>query len=161
MESKHEERKSAEEKIDFVEGEQHKPDSSSESKEGDRRAIVDKVRDWMFGNQAFEDEVQTFVRESAELIDDIEQQEMKLQYTQLHQRFIELFESRVTSFIEREGSTVFELYSELQEMSQDDSTEEAAFVAAMMSLVDFEIFMVLLRETKRGHKWSLDSMFSP
>jgi hypothetical protein len=124
-------------------------------------AIVDKVRSWMFSNQEFEDEVQMFIKDSAELIDDIEEQEMKLQYTQLHQRFIELFESRATAFIEREGSTIIDVYHALQEMSRDESTEEAAFVDAMMSFVDFETFMVLLRETKRGHPWSLESMFSP
>ena len=102
-----------------------------------------------------------FIKDSAELIDDIEEQEMKLQYTQLHQRFIELFESRATAFIEREGSTIIDVYHALQEMSRDESTEEAAFVDAMMSFVDFETFMVLLRETKRGHPWSLESMFSP
>ena len=120
--------------------------------------IVDKVKDFLFDDEDFAEETKRFIEESADVVE-LDKEEHKIQLTELHERFLLLFEHRVTAFIEREGSTVIQFYEALAKTADDETSDEAAFASSLMALIDYESFVVLLRETKRGHSWTLSSMF--
>ena len=45
------------------------------------------------------------------------------------------------------------------EAKGDEDSEQVLFVASLLAIFDFEAFMVLMRETKRGTPWDMQSMF--
>ena len=120
--------------------------------------IVDKVKGFLFADAGFAEETKAFIEESTDVVE-LDEEEYKLQLTVLHERFLQLFEHRVTSFIEREGSTVIQFYEALAKTADDETSDEAAFASSLMAFIDFDSFVVLLRETKRGHSWTISSMF--
>ena len=41
----------------------------------------------------------------------------------------------------------------------EETSEEQAVMQTLFALVDYESFMVLIRQTRRGEPWDMESMF--
>ena len=80
-------------------------------------------------------------------------------------RFTAFFERRVADWCEERGATADALAGALRrcadraEAKGDDDAEGALLLASLQAIFDFESFMVLMRETKRGASWDMASMF--
>jgi hypothetical protein len=74
--------------------------------------------------------------------------EYKLEYTELHKKFLVLFETTLSKFIEGHNATIEDFYEQVREgFNKDEEGEVANFAKIMMATSDFDIFMMLMRET--------------
>jgi len=128
-----------------------------------RRRIIREVREFFFGDVAFEAEVQAWCRARAHLVaPESAGGEQDLRYTAMFGDFSTLLEERVAAAARaRCGAGPGDLEAAVSEAAGlGDEDEDRAAVESLMAAVDFETFMVLMRETRRGSPWTLDSMFA-
>ena len=89
---------------------------SSSATDGPRRGLVAKVESYFYENDDFAQLFERFAEEHASVID-LEAEEFKLEYTDVYNRFLALFESSLSRFIESQGGTIEEFYDEVREVS--------------------------------------------
>ena len=74
--------------------------------------------------------------------------EFKLEYTDLHKKFLVLFETTLSKFIEGHDATIEDFYEQVRQgFDTNEDGEVANFAKIMMATSDFDIFMMLMRET--------------
>ena len=97
--------------------------------------------------------------------------EQQLAYTELHNEFSALFENRVEERLfdqtRTEGGlgglslSASHVHDALRRMTlAEDESEEQAFIQTLFAIIDYENFMLLVRQTRRGEPWDMESMFS-
>eukprot|EP00941_MAST-03F_sp_MAST-3F-sp1_P005103 g5103.t1 len=110
--------------------------------------IVDKVTSFFFEDATLERTFRSFaVKHCADI--DYEAEEMKLEYTALHKKFVALYEKMLTDVVEKEGETIEGLYKALRECCEDDFSEGALLTQILIATADFDVFMQLMYETAK------------
>ena len=80
----------------------------------DGAALVAAVQSFFYENDDFAEIFERFANENCDVID-LASEEMKLEYTELHQEFVSIFEEQMEGFIESQGSSVIDFYSVLRD----------------------------------------------
>ena len=151
----------------------------AEAKDGDEavnpaaaRRTLAAVRDYLFGDMALEREVQEFCRSRVDLVSLGSGEpgaEQDLRYTELHEEFAGLFERRLTEAVDQHGEVSLPAFmahlrrvaaADSDDAKSDADEEDKALLETLIATVDFDCFMVLMRETKRGNNWTIDGMFA-
>ena len=111
------------------------------------RGLVAKVEAYFYENDDFAQLFERFAEEHAAVID-LGAAEFKLEYTEVYNKFLALFESSLSRFIEQQGGTIEDFYDEVRDgFETDEEGDVAQFAKIMMATCDFDIFMMLMRET--------------
>uniref|UniRef100_A0A6V1QFZ2 Cilia- and flagella-associated protein 36 n=1 Tax=Heterosigma akashiwo TaxID=2829 RepID=A0A6V1QFZ2_HETAK len=140
MESKHEG------KEEFAEEEETK--GSSKEVPNAAKSIVEKVQEFFYEDDEFAAVFEKFVEENAHTID-LDSDENKLEYTDLYNEYQKLFESQLEGFIESQGSSVLEFYSEVRKANEEDPDSATAVLGRIMaSTCDFDVFLYMMKEEK-------------
>jgi hypothetical protein len=158
--------------------------SRSQRKETDNmdidaiRGCLGKVREYFFNDLRLEAEVQQFCKDRIDKIDLSSGEingEQALHYTEMHRDFSLLFERRLSDAVDRYGDGVtlgqfmrfLGIVSDSLNEKQEKNTgaiivddDDRSFLETLFAIFDYEAFMILMRETKRGNKWTIDGMFS-
>ena len=115
--------------------------------------ILRKVESYFYENDELANTFERFVNAHAHIID-LESDEFRLEYTQVFDKYKELFEQEMTSYIETEvGVTVNEFYRTLQRvMSEAPNSSAAIFGMILQAVTDFDVFMVMMREAAQSQK---------
>ncbi|GMI40482.1 hypothetical protein TeGR_g12312 [Tetraparma gracilis] len=112
------------------------------------------VGKFFYENEEFAKKFEVFVNDNAHIIDVTEIQEtgvMKVEYTELYNRYQELFENSLSEFIESKGSTILEFYEALQASSEKEPDgEDAIFGQIVTATADFDIFMQMMQEAAQS-----------
>jgi hypothetical protein len=96
--------------------------------------------------KSFED----YVKEKSAIID-LDSEEYGLTYTDAHNEYKDMFESRMERQIEKLGATPTDFYLALQEKTEQDKEGHVAFFAQiMLAVTEFDIFMTMMREAARS-----------
>lgn len=83
-----------------------------------RRGLVAKVESYFYENDDFAQLFENFANEHASVIDlEADKTEFKLEYTDVYNKFLALFESSLSKFIEDQGGTIEDFYDEVREVS--------------------------------------------
>jgi|TARA_B110000208_G_C11532612_1_gene344846 hypothetical protein len=81
-------------------------------------SIVAKVESYFFEDDDFANLFENFALENAHIIDaKDEENAYRLEYTELHKKFLELFEGTLSTFIEKHDSTIEDFYEEVRQVS--------------------------------------------
>ena len=127
--------------------------------------LVAEFREFVFGTSCSR-EMRAFCEKHAREVDLASVDgEHALAHTELHQLFTAFFERRIADWLADRGYSQDELSQALRhihirsEAKGDEDSEQVLFVASLLAIFDFEAFMVLMRETKRGTPWDMQSMF--
>ncbi|ETV76827.1 hypothetical protein H257_09274 [Aphanomyces astaci] len=111
--------------------------------------VVTKVMTYFFENQEFNQAFQDFAERECDLFDTEDEVEMKLEYTDVFNRFTALFESKLEAFIESQRSTVHEFYSIVQKAYEADPESTLSVYSQMLVAVcDFSVFVLMMRRTR-------------
>jgi len=114
------------------------------------------VGKFFYENDAFAEQFETFVNEHAHIIDckEIETTGVqKVEYTELYNKYQELFESSLAGFIEKEGSTVLEFFEALKASTEaEPDGEDAIFGQIVTATADYDIFMQMMQEAARNQE---------
>ena len=143
--------------------------SAKSDKAHDPESLVQDFRDFVFGSSCSR-EMRDFCEQHCAdfdwaAVEASSAGEHALEHTALHARFTAFFERRVADWCEERGATADALAGALRrcadraEAKGDDDAEGALLLASLQAIFDFESFMVLMRETKRGASWDMASMF--
>ena len=80
--------------------------------------LVSKVESYFFEDDDFANLFENFANDNAHLIDENDgENEIKLIYTDLHKKFLVLFEGTLSKFIEGHGATIEDFYEEVRQVS--------------------------------------------
>ncbi len=68
----------------------------------------------------------------------------------MYNEFHKLYEDSLAEFIEKQGATVKDFYREVrQAFEENENSDVAVFAKIMMATCDFDVFVMLMRETAR------------
>lgn len=110
--------------------------------------IVAAVQQYLFEAEDFEETFMKWGQDHCDCIE-LDSDEMKLEYTTLHNKFMEFFESKIEEVITRNGSDVKTFYKLVKQRSlEDPDGDDSNFVQIMLALVEFEVFMQMMQEAK-------------
>mmetsp|Transcript_38339 Transcript_38339/g.108379 ORF Transcript_38339/g.108379 Transcript_38339/m.108379 type:complete len:126 (+) Transcript_38339:287-664(+) len=77
-----------------------------------------------------------------------EDEEQKLEYTKVYQKFQELFESKITELLEGQSTNPEEFYASLKEAVEKGDSCREEFLQLILALTDYEMFVQTMREEK-------------
>mmetsp|Transcript_16578 Transcript_16578/g.46456 ORF Transcript_16578/g.46456 Transcript_16578/m.46456 type:complete len:135 (-) Transcript_16578:72-476(-) len=111
-------------------------------------SIVEKVKKYFYEDDSFEATFMEWARSNADAIA-LDKEEMRLEYTHLHESFLKFFEEQMEKFITDAGSTSEDFYRELKaNIRENGEGEDHSFVQIMMAAIEFNTFMQMMREAK-------------
>jgi hypothetical protein len=141
---------------DEEDGKESKQDESkrSENKKISGSELLDRVQKYFFEDEEFTKTFESFVKEECDIID-LASEEYKLEYTEVYEKYKLLFEDKLEVFIERQGCTSMDFYKALKAQTDNDpESSHALFGQILVAVVDFDIFMVMMREMAQSNSRS-------
>ena len=110
-------------------------------------SIVERVERYFYEDDTFAQVFENFAKKNASRID-LDSEECKFEYTEMYREFQGLFESKLTEFIESEGSSTKDFYREVrQAIVADDKSDVAVFAQILLATCEFDVFLQIMRET--------------
>eukprot|EP00695_Tsukubamonas_globosa_P000616 TRINITY_DN1521_c1_g1_i1.p1 TRINITY_DN1521_c1_g1~~TRINITY_DN1521_c1_g1_i1.p1 ORF type:complete len:116 (+),score=24.70 TRINITY_DN1521_c1_g1_i1:82-429(+) len=108
--------------------------------------ILDKVMDAVYSDE-FLAQFLEFAKSNADNFKESTDGEQKLGNTEIHKRYVELFESSLEDFIKTQGSTGEE-FVELCKQAQveDPESDRGMFYQMVLASVDYDVFVLLMKE---------------
>ena len=80
-------------------------------------SLISKVESYFFEDDDFANLFETFANDNAHIISpDDDENGFRLEYTDLHKKFLELFEGTLSKFIEGLGATIEDFYEEVRQV---------------------------------------------
>jgi len=118
-------------------------------------ALIEKVQEYFYGDEDLAKLFESFVAEKS-LCVDLDSTEFKLEYTAAYEEYKALFELKIGGYIERVlGATIEDFYAAIQLKSiEDEWGNEAIFAQILIGVTEFDVFMQMMREGKKGNKVS-------
>jgi hypothetical protein len=113
--------------------------------------LLDKVQEYFYSNEELSRTFEDFAINNAHLIDlnaTDSNSEFKLEYTTLYEEYKNLFESKVSKYIEQDlGSSIVTFYSALKnKVDCEPHSAESVFAQILISIADFDVFMMMMNE---------------
>ncbi len=130
-----------------------KTNDREDSKDAKEDSIVAKVGRYFFEDSSFSQTFEAWVAKNAPRIDpSLSDDEYPLEYTTLYEEFKKLYEGLLEDYIEREGSSTEAFYAELREATErDEDSSEALMGQIMLATTDFDVFMLMMKESRRQY----------
>ncbi|TMW69246.1 hypothetical protein Poli38472_001402 [Pythium oligandrum] len=131
---------------------QGKNDTSMEDDDEVERgtALIKKVIAYFFDDDAFAHTFEKFAEEHCHIFD-LEEEEMKLEYTEIYNQFQALFESKLEAFIRAQGSSVGEFYQYIRDANERDRESSLVLCSEILvATADFDVFVLMMRQTKES-----------
>ena len=124
-----------------------------DAKDAKEDSIVAKVGRYFFEDSSFSQTFEAWVSKNAPRIDpSLNDDEYPLEYTTLYEEFKKLYEGLLEDYIEREGSSTEAFYAELREATErDEDSSEALMGQIMLATTDFDVFMLMMKESRRQY----------
>ncbi|KAL7684024.1 putative cilia-and flagella-associated protein [Plasmopara halstedii] len=120
-------------------------ESSAEIPESD---LVDKVITYFFENDDFAHSFETFAERHCHVFD-LNSDEMKLEYTDIYNKFLALFETKLEAYIQSQGATVQEFYNLVRHAYKVDRESGTVLCSEILvATADFDVFVQMMRQTK-------------
>ena len=130
-----------------------KTNDREDAKDAKEDSIVAKVGRYFFEDSSFSQTFEQWVSKNAPRIDpSLRDDEYPLEYTTLYEEFKKLYEGLLEDYIEREGSSTEAFYAELREATErDEDSSEALMGQIMLATTDFDVFMLMMKESRRQY----------
>eukprot|EP00644_Phytophthora_capsici_P004757 jgi/Phyca11/12557/fgenesh1_pg.PHYCAscaffold_1_\ len=80
---------------------------------------------------------------------DLDSDEMKLEYTDIYNKFLALFEEKLEAYIRSQGATVHEFYEMVRRAYEIDRQSGTVLCSEILvATADFDVFVLMMRQTK-------------
>ena len=125
----------------------HKP-VSTESKPSKitNKELIEKVSNYFYTDPDLLVTFESFAQKNCHIIN-LESEEYHLKYTELYNEYKSIFEENIEGYIHSLGSNALDLYTALQEATDEDvNSNDAIFGQILFAVSDFDIFMTMMRE---------------
>jgi hypothetical protein len=99
----------------------------------DAAEVLQDVQEYFYRNDSLASAFEDFVDQNCDIID-LESDEMKLQYTDLHEKFKQLFEDLMEAYIQSKGYSVLQFYSILRDKLDCGNSSDATFVFILSTI---------------------------
>jgi len=115
--------------------------------------IFEKVALFFFENEDFANSFEAWANEHCDIF--TEDEEQKLEYTTLYNTFTEMFETRISSFLESCSWTLEKFQEECKKAAETEN-DNWGFLQMMMAVTDYDMFVGMMKEQsmkkKMGHE---------
>lgn len=136
---------------DYEDGKESKLSSHPSPKKISGTELINRVQKYFYEDDEFTKTFENFIKDECGIID-LTSDEYKLEYTEIYEKYKILFEDKLESFIESQGCTSLDFYKALKETTDNDSeSAHAVFGQILVAVVDFDIFMVMMREMAQSN----------
>ncbi|RLN95591.1 hypothetical protein BBJ28_00008359 [Nothophytophthora sp. Chile5] len=125
-------------------------DDDGEGDQPDKSELVNKVIAFFFDDDEFARTFETFAELHCHAFD-VNSDEMKLEYTDIYNKFLALFEEKLEAYIRSQGATVHEFYELVRrayEMDRESGTVLCSEI--LVATADFDVFVLMMRQTKES-----------
>lgn len=142
-----------EEKYEYKINKKNKEEEEKEErKKLNEDELINKVQKYFYEDNEFTKVFENFILEESSIID-LSSNEYKLEYTEAYERYKLLFEEKLENYIESIHSTPLEFYKALKNKTDNDpDSSYALFGQILVSVIDFDIFMVMMREMAQSNQ---------
>jgi len=69
-------------------------------------------------------------------------------YTEVYNKFQELFEQKLSGLLQEKGTTTEEFYASCKEAVQKGNSDREEFLRLILALTDYEMFISVMRDEK-------------
>ncbi|POM71287.1 hypothetical protein PHPALM_7368 [Phytophthora palmivora] len=112
--------------------------------------LVNKVISFFFDNDEFAHTFEAFAEHHCHAFD-LDSDEMKLEYTDIYNEFLALFEQKLEAFIRSQGATVQEFYELVRRAYEIDRQSGTVLCSEILvATADFDVFVLMMRQTKEA-----------
>ncbi|ETP40383.1 hypothetical protein F442_12270 [Phytophthora nicotianae P10297] len=116
----------------------------------DNNDLVNKVISFFFDNDEFAHTFETFAEHHCHAFD-LDSDEMKLEYTDIYNEFLALFEEKLEAYIRSQGATVHEFYDMVRRAYETDRQSGTVLCSEILvATADFDVFVLMMRQTKEA-----------
>ena len=127
----------------------------NDEKEGlDETALIESVQNYFFTNEDLANEFERFIEDHAHIVDldALEKREFKLEYSEVYEKFKDLFEARLENHINVTlKSSIQEFYQAIKHQNEREPDGwHALFGLVLLSVTDFDVFMTMMKEKAEG-----------
>ncbi|KUF76044.1 Coiled-coil domain-containing protein [Phytophthora nicotianae] len=116
----------------------------------DNNDLVNKVISFFFDNDEFAHTFETFAEHHCHAFD-LDSDEMKLEYTDIYNEFLALFEEKLEAYIRSQGATVHEFYDMVRRAYETNRQSGTVLCSEILvATADFDVFVLMMRQTKEA-----------
>ncbi|KAL4162265.1 hypothetical protein PRNP1_002812 [Phytophthora ramorum] len=110
--------------------------------------LVDKVISFFFDNDEFAHTFEAFAELHCHAFN-LDSDEMKLEYTDIYNEFLALFEEKLEAYIQSQGATVHEFYDLVRRAYEVDRQSGTVLCSEILvATADFDVFVLMMRQTR-------------
>mmetsp|Transcript_10657 Transcript_10657/g.27113 ORF Transcript_10657/g.27113 Transcript_10657/m.27113 type:complete len:134 (-) Transcript_10657:24-425(-) len=125
------------------------PREAKDDDDAKGESIVSRVSTYFFRDATFSHRLEAWVESKASEID-LEQEELRLGYTDLYDEFKSLYEGMLEDYIAAQGYSIKEFYEELRAaVDRDPDGSEAMLGQIILATTDFDVFMHMMRDYRQ------------
>ncbi|KAG6613897.1 uncharacterized protein IUM83_10222 [Phytophthora cinnamomi] len=125
-------------------------DDDGSSFDPENNDLVNKVISFFFDNDEFAHTFETFAENHCHAFD-LDSDEMKLEYTDIYNEFLALFEEKLEAYIRSQGATVHEFYELVRRAYEIDRQSGTVLCSEILvATADFDVFVLMMRQTKEA-----------
>lgn len=125
---------------------ERKGDDNNKSSKISGDVLIDRVQKYFYEDPSFAKTFEDFVLNESNIVD-LSSEEYKLEYTAVYNKYKNLFEEKLEGYIVAQGCTVYDFYNAMKEKSDEDPDGMySIFGQILISVTDFDIFMIMMRE---------------
>ncbi|EEY62962.1 sporangia induced hypothetical protein [Phytophthora infestans T30-4] len=126
-------------------------DDDGSSCAADDNDLVNKVISFFFDNDEFAHTFETFAEHHCHAFD-LDSDEMKLEYTDIYNEFLALFEEKLEAYIQSQGATVHEFYDMVRRAYENNRQSGTVLCSEILvATADFDVFVCA--KQKRPRCW--------
>mmetsp|Transcript_23473 Transcript_23473/g.56166 ORF Transcript_23473/g.56166 Transcript_23473/m.56166 type:complete len:125 (-) Transcript_23473:240-614(-) len=108
--------------------------------------LFDSVVSAFFENDDFAAAFEEFAKKNCDIF--TSEEEHKLEYTEVYNKFQELFEQKLSGLLQEKGTTTEEFYASCKEAVQKGNSDREEFLRLILALTDYEMFISVMRDEK-------------
>lgn len=127
----------------------------SEAKSADKPKLdadylINELERYFYEDTDLAHTFENYIKDKAGIVN-LESEEYSLSYTEAHNEYRDMFETRMERQIEKLGATPVDFYQALQEKTENDKDGHVAmFAQILLAVTEFDIFMTMMREAARS-----------
>ncbi|CAM9406241.1 unnamed protein product [Discosporangium mesarthrocarpum] len=127
-------------------------DGRDEGKDEERDALLWRSIKYCWGDE-FLDQFRAYFRKHAhkfEIMAEGKTEEHDLEYQELFNEYLQMFEGSLEDFIEREGSTITDFYNVIRDHQGSTDPQVQLFIDCLLASADYDSFFNVMK--KEGRK---------
>lgn len=114
------------------------------------REVLEKLQSFFYEDETLANHFERFIDDHSHIVD-LNNEEYKLEYTQVFNEYKSLFEEKIEDFIHKHLKvSIQDAYMALKKkVDSEEDSAEAFFAQVLIAVTDFDVFMSMMKDSAR------------